>query len=73
MTRADPIPRDRENDYSEEQAGRRRDFLAQKTEARLDTVARYATEPAQTRGNVENFIGTAQVPLGVAGPLRIEG
>ncbi|MGD8358011.1 MAG: hydroxymethylglutaryl-CoA reductase [Lysobacterales bacterium] len=73
MTRADPIPRDRENDYSEEQAGRRRDFLAQKTGARLDTVARYATEPAQTRGNVENFIGTAQVPLGVAGPLRIEG
>ena len=73
MTRADPIPRDRENDYSEEQAGRRRDFLAQKTGARLDTVARFATEPAQTRGNVENFIGTAQVPLGVAGPLRIEG
>ena len=73
MSRADPIPRDRENDYSAEQAQRRRDFVAEKTGASLDTVARYAIDPEVTRGNIENFIGTVQMPLGLAGPLHIAG
>ena len=73
MSRADPIPRDRENDYSTEQAARRREFVEQKTGARLDTVARFSIDPEVTRGNIENFIGTVQMPLGLAGPLRIEG
>ncbi|NIP80749.1 MAG: hydroxymethylglutaryl-CoA reductase, partial [Gemmatimonadetes bacterium] len=30
-------------------------------------------EPRLARGNCEHLIGTAQVPLGIAGPLRIEG
>lgn len=73
MSRADPIPRDRENDYSPEQAARRREFAAGKTGASLATIASYTIDPAVTRGNVENFIGTVQVPLGLAGPLRIIG
>jgi hydroxymethylglutaryl-CoA reductase (NADPH) len=28
--------------------------------------------PESTRGNVENFVGFAQVPLGIAGPLRVD-
>lgn len=30
-------------------------------------------DPAQLAGSIEGFIGFAQVPLGVAGPIRIEG
>jgi hydroxymethylglutaryl-CoA reductase (NADPH) len=73
MPRADPIPRDRDNDYSPEQAARRRDFVTAKTGADLPTVASYTIDPAATRGNVENFIGTVQMPLGLAGPLRVNG
>jgi hydroxymethylglutaryl-CoA reductase (NADPH) len=73
MSRADPIPRDKENDYSPEQAARRRDFVTAKTGASLDTVASYTIDPEVTRGNIENFIGTVQMPLGLAGPLRING
>jgi len=73
MSRADPIPRDRENDYSREQAARRCEFIREKTGARLETVSAYSIDPAVTRGNVENFIGAIQMPLGLAGPLRIRG
>lgn len=73
MSRADPIPRNRENDYSREQVAKRREFINKKTGAEMNTVSSYTIDPAVTQGNVENFIGTIQMPLGLAGPLRING
>jgi len=73
MSRADPIPRDRDNDYSVEEAARRREFVTARTGASLETVGRFAIDPEVTRGNIENFIGAVQMPLGLAGPLRIVG
>lgn len=68
-----PIPRDDVDDWTDEQASHRPRFLAQRTGAGLDRVGRYSIDPGAFRGNVENFIGVAQVPIGVAGPLRIIG
>jgi len=73
MSRADPIPRDRQNDYSDEQAERRRDFVLDKTGVSLDAVSSYSIDPGVTQGNIENFIGAVQMPLGLAGPMRING
>ena len=73
MTRAEPIPRNKDNNYSAEQATRRRIFITEKTGASLDTIARYALDPELTRGNIENFIGCVQMPLGLAGPIHITG
>jgi hydroxymethylglutaryl-CoA reductase (NADPH) len=68
-----PIPRDRENDYSREAAARRVEFVREKTGVSLDHVSNYSFDPAITTGNVEHFIGVAQVPLGLAGPLLVNG
>jgi len=68
----EPIPRD-PNDYTPEQARRRRAFVEAHAGSRLDHVGRYSLDPATLPGNIENFVGVAQVPIGVAGPLRIVG
>lgn len=67
------IPRDADDDYSEPAARTRRDFLSARTGADLTDVANYSFDPQTLRGNIENFIGAAQVPIGIAGPLLVTG
>ncbi|MGB1868832.1 MAG: hydroxymethylglutaryl-CoA reductase [Porticoccaceae bacterium] len=70
---SDRIPRDSANDYTEAMAQRRRDFVQEKTSTPLDHVGHYSVDPASTAGNIENFIGVAQVPMGLVGPLLVNG
>jgi hydroxymethylglutaryl-CoA reductase (NADPH) len=70
---APKIPRDRNDDYTVERAAARRAFVSEQTGADLSHVGRYSFDPGILNGNVENFTGVAQVPIGVAGPLRING
>ena len=70
---SDRIPRDSDNDYTEKMAGQRRDFVAQKTATTLNHIGHYSVDPAPTAGNIENFIGVAQVPMGLIGPLLVNG
>lgn len=67
------VPRDQQQDYTADMAAKRREFIREQTGANLSHVAEYSFDPALLRGNIENFIGVAQVPVGVAGPLRIVG
>ena len=67
------IPRLAEGDYTVEQAARRRAFASERTGAMLDHVGHFSLDPATLPGNIENFTGVAQVPIGLAGPLRIHG
>ena len=73
MSKSDRIPRDHENDYTREMASQRAAFVTEMTGAKLDTVSSYTIDPGLTRGNIENFTGTIQVPLGIAGPLTMVG
>jgi len=68
-----PIPRDKNSDHTPEMASRRAAFIQETTGSKLDTVSNYTINPAVTNGNIENFIGAAQVPIGVAGPLKMAG
>jgi len=68
-----PVPRDRDNDYTREAAQRRLDFARERTGASLEHVGAYSFDPAVVTGNVEHFIGVAQVPVGLAGPLLVNG
>jgi hydroxymethylglutaryl-CoA reductase (NADPH) len=67
------IPRSRANDYTDEMAAMRRGFVLESTGADLTHVAHYSFDPAILPGNIENFIGVAQVPIGLAGPIDIHG
>ena len=67
------VPRDKDNDYTPRTAARRREFLREQTGANLKHVGAFSFDPGVLPGNVENFSGVAQVPLGVAGPLHING
>jgi hydroxymethylglutaryl-CoA reductase (NADPH) len=68
-----PVPRDREDDYSQAAASSRAEFVAAQTGVKLDHVSRYSFDPHLTQGNVEHFLGAAQVPIGLAGPLLVNG
>src|SRR3954465_8621550 len=68
-----PVPRDKENDYTPEAARARQDFVRERTGAELEHVSQYSFDPGTLTGNVEQFVGVAQVPIGVAGPLLVNG
>ena len=61
------------DDYSIAAARRRMAFLAAETGTRPEHVGRYSFDPAVLAGNIENFVGVAQVPIGIAGPLLVDG
>ena len=67
------IPRNKENDYTREAAETRREFAKEQTNAELNHVGKYSFEPSVLPGNIENFIGAAQIPIGLAGPLLVNG
>ena len=67
------LPRDRERDHTEEMAQRRRTFVAEHTGVDLHHLATYSQDPEALAGNIEHFTGVAQVPVGIAGPLRVRG
>lgn len=67
------IPRNTMDDHTNEMAQKRREFLQQQTGASLEHTGQYSIDPAILPGNVENFIGVVQMPVGIAGPVQING
>jgi len=69
----DLVPRFRNDGYEPDQLARRRAWLENKTGATLAHIGQLSFDSEQLRGNVENTIGVAQVPMGIAGPLLVRG
>lgn len=67
------IPRSREDDYSSEIIADRQAFIEAQTGVELDHTKQFSYDPHVMEGNIENIWGVAQVPIGVAGPLLVNG
>ena len=73
MKVADRIPRNGKSNYTHDMAKTRRAFLTEKTGEPLEHTGQFSIDPGCLPGNIENFIGVVQMPLGVAGPITING
>jgi len=67
------VPRQSPNDYSREAIKTRKEFVKQETGESLEHISQYSFDPDTVSGNVELFTGVAQVPIGVAGPVLVNG
>ncbi len=67
------VPADKENNSSPEIIRARQKFVEEFSGHKLQHIDKYSFDPAITRGNIENFTGVAQVPIGFAGPLLVNG
>jgi len=67
------VPYDKDENYSDAIIKSRQQFVADYSGVKPHHIAHYSFDPRATAGNIEAFTGVAQVPLGFAGPIRIDG
>ncbi len=67
------VPLDKENNYNPAIVQARQQFAEQYSGTKLEHITKYSFDPERTKGNIENFAGVAQVPIGLAGPLKVNG
>ncbi len=60
-------------DYSREMAEKRLAFVEKFTGVKTRHLRQYSFDPAMLPGNIEHFSGVAQIPIGFAGPLLMNG
>jgi hydroxymethylglutaryl-CoA reductase (NADPH) len=67
------IPKFGEHDYDEKNVEKRRKWVEEKTGTQLNHIGGAPVPTEKWKGNIENLIGTVQVPIGIAGPIKING
>ncbi len=70
---SDLVPRLKDQGYESKRVARRRAWVDQRTGTQLRHVGAHSVDSEEMRGNIENPVGAAQIPLGVAGPLKVLG
>lgn len=67
------IPRSNDNDYGLDIIQERQNFIEENSPAKLEHTKQFSFDPSEMSGNIENLFGVAQVPIGLAGPLLVNG
>lgn len=71
--RPELVPRFEDQGYDEGAVRQRRAWIEERLGTRLPHLGTHSISGPEMRGNIENPIGAAQVPLGLAGPLVLAG
>lgn len=67
------IPRIHGDDYSRDAVNKRLDFVNSFSGTDPQNIAQRIEDTTVYQGNIEHLTGFAKVPLGIAGPIRING
>jgi hydroxymethylglutaryl-CoA reductase (NADPH) len=67
------IPCDKQANYDLDIVHKRQEFVEDYSGVALHHLKQHSFDPIATKGNIENFTGVAQVPMGFAGPLKVNG
>ncbi|MCR5888396.1 hydroxymethylglutaryl-CoA reductase [Hymenobacter sp. J193] len=67
------IPRQDQDDYSEAAIQARQRFAEEFSGQEFKHLKHYSFDAHDLQGNCEHFTGVAQIPVGLAGPLRVNG
>ncbi len=67
------VPYSKDDNYAPPVIAQRQKFVEDISGTRLEHIRHYSFDPQVVKGNIENFTGVAQVPLGFAGPLKVNG
>lgn len=73
IRRSDLIPRSKNAGYTKHFIAERREWVSSKTEAKLRHISEFSIDSEELKGHIENMIGAAQVPIGIGGPLLVNG
>jgi hydroxymethylglutaryl-CoA reductase (NADPH) len=67
------VPRYSQQAYDPASIRLRREWVEHETGSCLDHLGAFSCSSTQMKGNVENPIGCAEIPVGIAGPLQVNG
>lgn len=67
------VPKEPKEDYTSSFIYKRNLWLEWKTRTSLTTIRNYAEIPEKMKGNIEYPIGCVQIPVGIAGPIKVNG
>lgn len=67
------LPCEKDQNWTPQIVRERQQYLREFTGTDFKHITAFSFDPALTQGNIENFTGVAQVPLGLVGPIKING
>lgn len=67
------VPYHLKKNYDEDFVKRRRKWLSEQVGVQFVHIDKHSIQSKDVQGNIENFVGAAQVPIGIMGPLKING